>query len=99
MKSESTQTWALPLSGLRFLVIVLLLLGVFFRFANIDHKLYWHDEVYTTLRAAGFTGKEIGQEIFKNQIFSPQDLQKFQRLKAGSTVTDTLESLAIEDPQ
>lgn len=83
----------------RFLIVVLLILGVFFRFANLDHKLYWHDEAYTSLRAAGFTSQEIGQEIFQNQIFAPQDLHKYQGLKRGSTIANTIESLAIEDPQ
>lgn len=82
-----------------FLIAILLAIGVFFRLANLDHKLYWHDEVYTSLRAAGFTSKEIGQEIFQNQILTPQDLQKFQRLKPGSTASDTIRSLAVEDPQ
>ncbi len=94
-----TQTGNASTTRLRFLIIVLLVLGVFFRFTNIEHKLYWHDEVYTSLRAAGFTRQEIGQEIFQNQILSPQDLQKFQRLKSGSTSADTIESLAVEDPQ
>ncbi len=85
--------------GLGFLIIILLILGVFFRFANLEHKLYWHDEVYTSLRAAGFNSKEIGQEIFQNRILAPQDLHKFQRLKPGSTPADTIKSLAIEDPQ
>lgn len=77
----------------------MLVVGVFFRFAYIDYKLYWHDEVYTSLRAAGFTGEEIGQEIFQNKIISPQYLQHFQRLKPKSTAADTIKSLAIEDPQ
>jgi uncharacterized membrane protein len=94
------RTFEQPFSGgWRFLIIILLVIGVFFRFANLDHKLYWHDEVYTSLRAAGFTSKEIGQEIFQNQILTPQDLQKFQRLKPGSTASYTIRSLAIEDPQ
>ncbi|MBD6616659.1 glycosyl transferase family 39 [Komarekiella sp. 'clone 1'] len=86
-------------SWLRFFIVLLLVLGVFFRFFNLDYKIYWHDEVYTSFRAAGFTGKEIGEEIFQNQIISPQELQKYQRLKPGSTPVDTIKSLAVEDPQ
>ncbi|MBW4686576.1 MAG: glycosyltransferase family 39 protein [Komarekiella atlantica HA4396-MV6] len=86
-------------SWLRFFIVLLLVLGVFFRFFNLDHKIYWHDEVYTSFRAAGFTGQEIGEEIFQNQIISPQELQKYQRLKAGTTPVDTIKSLAVEDPQ
>lgn len=81
------------------LIVVLLVLGIFFRFANLDYKVYWHDEVYTSIRAAGYTRQEIDQELFKNRIIAAQELQKFQRLKSGSTTIDTINSLALEDPQ
>ncbi|QLE55112.1 glycosyltransferase family 39 protein [Nostoc sp. TCL26-01] len=93
------QSLKLAPSWLRLFVVVLLVVGVFFRCFHLDYKLYWHDEVYTTFRAAGFTGQEISQEIFKNQILSPQAIQKYQRLQPGSTFQDTIKSLAVEDPQ
>lgn len=86
-------------NSLRFLITILLLLGIFFRFFNLDYKVYWHDEVYTTMRASGFTRGEIDREIFQNRIIPAQSLQKFQRIKAKSTAADTIKSLAIEDPQ
>jgi uncharacterized membrane protein len=85
--------------GLLFFIAILLVLGVFFRFANLDYKVYWHDEAYTSLRAAGFTRQEIDREIFTNRIIPAQELQKFQRIKPGSTAADTIHSLALEDPQ
>lgn len=89
----------LPSTWLRFLIVVLLVLGIFFRFFNLESKVFWHDEVYTNLRAAGFTRQEIDQELFQNQIIAAQELQKYQRPKPGSTAADTISSLAIEDPQ
>ncbi|PSB26015.1 glycosyltransferase family 39 protein [Stenomitos frigidus] len=90
-----------PLSPawLHWLVIFLLVVGVVFRFVNLNHKVYWHDEVYTSLRASGYTVQEIGQEIFQNQVFSAKDLLRFQQIKPGSTPADTVRSLALEDPQ
>ncbi len=99
MKNQLRHNWNLLASRLQVLLITLLIIGVFFRFANLDHKLYWHDEVYTTLRSAGFLTTEIEQEIFRNQVITPEDLQKFQHLKPGSTAVDTIKSLAIGDPQ
>jgi uncharacterized membrane protein len=99
VNSKFTQIWGTSASKLRVLIIILLVIGVFFRFANLDHKVYWHDEAYTSLRIAGFNTQEIRQEIFQNRLITPQDLQKFQRMKPGSTMADTIESLAIEDPQ
>lgn len=80
-------------------IIVLLLMGVFFHFFNLDNKVYWHDEVYTSMRAAGFTRYEIDEELFQNRIIPAPQLQKYQQLKPGSTPADTIQSLAIEDPQ
>jgi uncharacterized membrane protein len=81
------------------LLVVAIAVGIGFRCFNLEQKIYWHDEVYTTMRAAGFTRYNIDQEIFQNQIFTAADLQKFQRPAPASTAADTLYSLAVEDPQ
>jgi uncharacterized membrane protein len=57
------------------------------------------NEAYTSLRAAGFTRQEIDDELFHNRIFSAPELQKYQRIKPGSTAADTIHSLALEYPQ
>lgn len=93
------QHLGLPSTWFRFLIVVLLVLGIFFRFFNLEGKVFWHDEVYTNLRASGFTRQEIDQELFQNQIIAAHELQKYQRPKPGSTAADTISSLAIEDPQ
>lgn len=80
-------------------LIGLIVLGVIFRFVNLNHKVYWHDEVYTTMRAAGYTRSEIDAALFQNQSIQAGDLQRYQQLKPDSTVLDTVRSLAIEDPQ
>ncbi len=49
MKSQLTKGWGFHQTSLRFLIIVLLVLGLFFRFVNLDRKVYWLDEVYTEL--------------------------------------------------
>jgi uncharacterized membrane protein len=84
---------------LQWLIPVLLALGLLFRFTNLGYKVYWHDEVYTAIRATGFTRQAIDQEVFRNQVIRPEDLRKFQQIKPGSTVSDTIRSLASEDPQ
>jgi uncharacterized membrane protein len=77
----------------------LIVLGVVFRFVNLNHKVYWHDEVYTSLRAAGYTRAEIDQDVFQNQEIPAIALQRYQQIKPGSTAADTVRSLAVEDPQ
>lgn len=81
------------------ILVGLIVVGVVFRFVNLNHKVYWHDEVYTSMRAAGYTRAEIDQEIFQNQVMPAIALQKYQQIKPGSTAADTVRSLAVEDPQ
>ncbi|MEG3984789.1 glycosyltransferase family 39 protein [Microcoleus sp. T3B2] len=81
------------------LLAIGILLGIGFRFFEIDRKLYWHDEAYTSIRAAGFTRQEIDDELFQNRIVPAPELQKYQRIKPGTTEADTIRSLALEDPQ
>ena len=42
-------------------MIVILVLGIFFRFANLEKKVYWIDEGYTSLRISGYTESEFIQ--------------------------------------
>ncbi|MGD1806109.1 glycosyltransferase family 39 protein [Dapis sp. BLCC M126] len=80
------------------LLIIGITLGIGFRFFHLDQKVYFHDEVYTSLRAAGFSMVDIDRELFKNQIIPAQQLQKYQQIKPQSTFIGTLKSLTIENP-
>lgn len=86
-------------SWLRFLIVVLLVIGVFFRFANLERKVYWHDETYTSLRISGYTALEVRQQIFNNRVMTGTYFNKYQSLNSEKNLGDTIKSLAIEDPQ
>ena len=99
MNRKLPHTWAFPPTWLRFLVIVILILGIFFRFVNIDRKLYWFDETFTSLRVSGYTVLEVKKQICNGQEISVEDVQKYQRLAREKTLIDTIKSLAVEDSQ
>lgn len=99
MKNKSTQILSLHPQWLRFLVIVLLLLGVFFRFAHLDRKVYWHDEVYTSFRLAGYTWGELVPQVFNGKVINAKDLQKYQYPRPQKGLIDTVKSLEVDDPQ
>lgn len=88
-----------PPPGLRFLVIIILVVGVFFRFVNLDHKVYWFDETFTSLRVSGYTESEVVSQVCSGQEIGVEDLQKYQRLAPEKSWIDTVKSLAIEDSQ
>ncbi|KAB8320945.1 hypothetical protein SD81_005285 [Tolypothrix campylonemoides VB511288] len=99
MNGKLTHSRALAATWLRFVVIVILVLGVFFRFVNLDRKVYWFDETFTSLRISGYTEREAIAQVCNNKEIGVEDLQKYQRLTPERTLTDTLKSLAKEDPQ
>ena len=87
------------LSKIKILFLVLLMLGIFFRFVNLDKRIYWHDEAITSLQISGHTQKEFIQQEFNGQIITPEDLQKYQRISPGKSLTDTINALATETPE
>jgi uncharacterized membrane protein len=99
VNNKLTQNWGLSITRIRFLLIVLLVLGVFFRFVNLDRKVYWHDEAYTSLRIAGYTAEEVNQQVFNGQIIGIEDLQKYQRPNPEKGLVDTINTLVIDDAQ
>ena len=84
---------------LRVLIVVVLVLGIFFRFANLGQKAYWIDETYTSLRISGYTESEFIQQVVDGQVRNIKYLQKYQRLNSEKTVVDTVKGLALEEPQ
>lgn len=97
MKSQLTRGWGFHQTSLGFLIIVLLVLGVFFRFVNLDRKVYWLDEVYTSLRISGYTEAELLAQTFDGHEIGIEDLQKYQRTNPEKGLSDTIKSLAVED--
>ena len=91
--SEFNISRRLPQGQLFTLIISLLVLGIFFRFTNLDHKVYWHDEVYTSMRSSGYTGSEVRQEVFDGSVIGVEDLQKYQRLSPKKDLSNTIDAL------
>ncbi|AFZ58212.1 glycosyltransferase family 39 protein [Anabaena cylindrica FACHB-243] len=89
----------LPPNWLGALMSVLLILAIFFRCVNVDRKVYWHDEAYTSLRISGYTKSELINEVFNGKVLPIEALKKFQRLNSETGLTDTINSLAVDDAQ
>lgn len=99
MRSKLLQNWVLPPNEFRFLIIIILVLGLFFRFVNLDRKIYWMDETYTSLRISGYTESEVAQQLLEGQVLSLRDLQQYQHINPEKNIIDTVKGLASEEPQ
>lgn len=98
-RNNFVPAWTLPPTWLKSLIIILVCLGLFFRFANLDGKIYWYDETHTSLRVSGYTEAEAVQSLSTNQIVSIQDLHQYQRPNPERGVTDIVKHFASEDAQ
>ena len=99
MNIKLLQKWALPPTWLRFFITILLVVGVFFRFVNLDRKVYWFDETITSLRISGYTESEIVKQVCNGREIGVEDLQRYRHPAQGKTLADTVTSLAVEDSQ
>lgn len=95
-KSFRFATWV------HLILILAIALGICFRIIHLDRKVYWDDEVYTSLRISGYTFPEMVQEVYQNptgQIITPIELQKYQQPNPERKIADTIHGLITEEPQ
>jgi uncharacterized membrane protein len=98
VREQQVNEIALPSIWLKRTVILLILLGIFFRFFNLDRKVYWLDETFTSLRLSGYTQAELVQQTAGENV-SAEFLQRYQHLNAERGLADTFKGLALEEPQ
>lgn len=79
----------------------LIIIGVFFRFSNLDLKVFWVDEVINTHYTFGYTEVEIGNQVkqWDGQVISISDLHRYQSPSLEKSPFDTVKALATEEPQ
>lgn len=92
MKSAENRDW------LVILALTLTIVGIFYRFASLDNKVFWHDEVYTSLFLSGTPNHLIQSELITRQSRAPHQLQFYQHLHDDKTVFDVVRSLLAFDP-
>ncbi|MFS0513851.1 glycosyltransferase family 39 protein [Nostoc sp. UIC 10607] len=89
-----------PPNWLKILVIILIGLGIFFRFAHLGHKIYCCDESWTSVAISGHTVAELKQEVSNYQGAIPITIfDKYQHINPDHGVADTVNYLITSDPQ
>lgn len=86
------------LHQIRILVIILLALGIYFRFNHLDLKPYWQDETYTLLRLSGYKLSEAVTHFYTGHVITVADTYPFQQLSDRGAIA-TIQRLAEEVPQ
>ncbi len=82
-----------------FILILLVIFGIIFRFVNLDQKIVWHDEALSISRVSGYYAKEINQDIFNGQVIDIAELKSYQAVKESSENLNIIDILAKDNPQ
>ncbi|MDQ6826861.1 MAG: hypothetical protein M3Z14_06645, partial [Candidatus Eremiobacteraeota bacterium] len=98
MATRSNSPFSVTPRWILFGAAAMVILGVVFRFSNLEGKLFWRDEAITALRVAGYTGAEFTREMYDGRVRSVAELRRYQNPQSEKTATDVIHSLAIEDP-
>ena len=89
----------MKISRFQLIVLTIFALGVIFRFSGLGNKIYSHDEAYTSLRAAGYTGSEAINAIWDGKVKTRDDIQLFLKPSGLKDVFDTISVVARSEPQ
>ncbi len=99
MDKKQSQNYEFYSNYLRFFISVVLILGVIFRFVNLDQKAYWGDETATSLRISGYTFAELKKVVLRGEEMSVKELQEYQYPNSEKGLSDLFKGLAVEEPQ
>jgi len=75
------------------LLVIILLLGVFFRFANLGEKIFWVDEVATAIRVSGYTVPEVAEDLAQKDIAIADTLRNYQIINSNKNFNDSFDAL------
>ena len=81
-------------SRLSLLLWCLIVLGVTFRFYNLDKKLFWHDETITMYHVSGYTMPELYDQLAIGHPLQFKECATFQRVNPERGPSFVLHSLS-----
>jgi len=83
----SLPTW------LKNTVLILLVCGTFFRFYHLDYKVYWGDEVFTSIRISGYTASEVTKKIYTGESLTIPEITAYQGPNSERGFQETIQAL------
>jgi len=83
----------------QILLVLILVIGVFFRLANLEGKVFWVDEAFTALRISGYTEVEVVRSWIENPLTTAGALKQYQFPAEDRSVVGTVQGLARFEPQ
>jgi uncharacterized membrane protein len=84
----------------KYVIGFILVVGIFLRFYNLDGKIYWRDEVFTSLQISGHL-LDVAEyrELFTGELVSQADIAEYQYVNSDTSYADTINGLKEFEPQ
>jgi uncharacterized membrane protein len=86
-----------PLAGrpapLILVALAMVLVGSALRLHGLDHKVVWHDEVFTLARVLGYGHQEVLDGVHNGRLQTPHELLRFQRQAPARGFAETWRAL------
>ncbi|MEM6424077.1 MAG: glycosyltransferase family 39 protein [Cyanobacteria bacterium P01_D01_bin.128] len=95
---KATSVLSRSFVGVKLLLLAVIGLGIFFRGANLDGKMFWGDETSTLSRISGYYFSEI-RDRFSNYSIPASELEQYQQFAPNRGIPDVVDGLAVEEPQ
>ncbi|MEO0839840.1 MAG: glycosyltransferase family 39 protein [Cyanobacteria bacterium J06643_5] len=89
--------WQIIPKHWRFLLVIVLIIGIFFRFTHLDQKVFWFDESATMLKISGDTAQVWSNRLPSNKLIGTEDVPKYFLPNPESNIFDTIKLLAKQD--
>jgi uncharacterized membrane protein len=83
----------------KFIVIILLAIGILLRFTNLDQKAFWRDEVFNSFMISGYNQQKVIEQLGDGRIITIDDLQKYQTPNQEKNLKAMVINKAQSDPQ
>ena len=77
---------------------ILLALGIFFRFHNLEKKVFWYDEIHAQLWATGQSWVEVRDSIAAIEM-PAKELERSLRIDPARGPLDVIQAIVKDDPQ
>lgn len=87
------------LSAIKLMLLGVIGVGIFFRGANLDGKVFWGDETSTLSRISGYYFEEIRDRFSSTYAIQASDLSQYQQFTPERGIPTVTNGLATEEPQ
>jgi uncharacterized membrane protein len=87
------------LRWIRWIVLLLVIVGCVVRFTGLGTKFFWRDEIHTGQAIAGTTRDEIRADLFDGRIHTRAEILDHQFPGDNTSVADTVMALVLDEPR